>query len=252
MTTQSEQIKDRCSKVLRAARSLPYGNTCNLAIDWGYDTVPHTPKKDSQDVEEAEKKEKQPMNFNPVERTRDAGLQFVLPPHPDVLQSPTQPPNFYPGNRFIVSAILANTLEPPAKVVLKGTLPGGEPVELPVNVVYVLGDQKRLPLLHILAAKRFIRELEDGDSSALGLTGEEDRASLVSIRKNAIVEYGLRYSLASKFTAFIAVEKSEGGDGEDKMVDKGDEEAVEPLEIDDDGKQTATALSNLHNRCIVR
>ncbi len=90
---------------------------------------------------------------------------------------------------------------------LKGTLPGGEPVEIPVKVAYVLGDQKRLPLLHTLAAKRFIRELEDGDIRALGIPDKGDRSLRNDIVKAAVVDYGVRYSLASRFTAFIATEK---------------------------------------------
>ncbi len=212
MTTRSEEIKDRCSKVLRAARTLPYGNTCNLTVDWGYDTVPHTPPKPQAEaaavVPETKKKSIDffDRSINPFEKTKDIGLQFELPPPPDVLQAPTQPPNFYPGNRFLVLAILANTLEPPAKVVLKGTLPGGEPVEIPVKVAYVLGDQERLPLLHTLAAKRVIRELEDGDIRALGIPDKGDRSLRDDIVKAAVVDYGVRYSLASRFTAFLATD----------------------------------------------
>ncbi len=95
MTTQSEEIKDRCSKILRAARAHPHGSTSNLIVDWGYDTVPRAPPK-PQAAPEPEKKKK-PVNFfdRKVNPFKDIGLGFVLPPPSAVLQAPTQPPNFY-------------------------------------------------------------------------------------------------------------------------------------------------------------
>lgn len=247
MTTRSEEIKDRCSKVLRAARALPYGNTCDLTVDWGYDTVPHTPSKSKAAAEPGKKKRKFSFfdrSINPLARTTDVGLQFAIPPSSDVLQAPTQPPNFYQGNRFLVSAILKNTLEPPAKVVLKGSLPGGEPVELSVKVAYVLGDQKRIPLLHVLAAKRFIRELEDGDISGLGVNDEEETSN--DLARAAVVKYGTQYSLASRFTAFVAVEKTEGDENNEKAEDK-DEKTMDSIDIDgDDGKLS----SEWHGNCL--
>ncbi|KLO09260.1 hypothetical protein SCHPADRAFT_916702 [Schizopora paradoxa] len=219
MTTKSEQIKDRCSKILRAARALPFGNTCDLTVDWGYDT-----------------------SINPFEPKKDIGLPLELPPHPNVLQAPTQPPNFYPGNRFLVSAILANTLEPPSKVVLKGKLPGGLPVEIPVDVAYVLGDQTRLPLLHTLAARRFIRELEDGDIRAFGINDFGDKSQRKEIAKAAIIEYGVRYKLASRFTAFVAIENGE------KAVEEEKDDDAETIADDDDWVKDMGEGSELEER----
>ncbi len=78
----------------------------------------------------------------------------------------------------------------PAQVVLHGTLPGGDPVHVPVKVAYVFADSERPPLLHTLAAKRLIRELEDGDIRVLGISDHGDAALHDDIVKAAVVDYG--------------------------------------------------------------
>ncbi len=99
MTTQSEDIKDRCSKILRAARAHPHGSTSNLAVNWGFDTVPHTP---SQPRLVAETRRRRRVRFsdrrtNPFERAEDASLQFVLPPPSRYFAGADKAAKFLPG-----------------------------------------------------------------------------------------------------------------------------------------------------------
>ena len=219
MTTRSEDVKDRCSKLLRAARALPFGCTTNLKVDWGYNSVEHSPPPPP------EPKVKVPVNifdesYNPLEKGEDIGPAFELSAHADVLQAPSKVPNLYPGNRFLVSAILTNTTQVPKKVMLNGTLPGGAPIQLGVDVAYVVTDENRPPMLHTLAAKRYIRELEDGDLSSLGISGSFAKGAHDAVVKAAVVEYGTRYSLASRYTSFVAVEKEKGESEKEKEKEK--------------------------------
>ncbi|KLO07314.1 hypothetical protein SCHPADRAFT_654222 [Schizopora paradoxa] len=212
MTTRNEEIIERCSRILRAARTVPLGVATDFRVDWGFDTVPHpSVRKDDTRIISLE-----------------GGRSRLEISSPDVLQAPTRVPNLYDGNRFTVYAILSNTSVAPSQVVLCGTLPSGDPVEISVKVVYFLAKTAvRPPLLHTLAAKRFIRELEDGDISGLGVSDGGDVERCDEIAKAVIVDYGSRYSLASRFTSFVAVEeiKTERGD-------EGVNDEVQALDVD--------------------
>ncbi|EIW62130.1 uncharacterized protein TRAVEDRAFT_117138 [Trametes versicolor FP-101664 SS1] len=182
MTTTNEEIKERSNKLLQAARTLSHGSASGITIDWGYHSPPSVVKA-------------------------DAEPKFVLPPLPAVLQAPPCIPNLYPGNRFIVSAILTDTVEIPQVVKLSGVLPDGSAVHLPpFKVAYTIANpDERPPLLHTLAAHRIIRTLEDGDIGAFGLNDGGSNDMHDEIVQTAVVEYGTKYSLATRFTSFVAV-----------------------------------------------
>ncbi|KAI0634382.1 hypothetical protein C8Q77DRAFT_1055509 [Trametes polyzona] len=137
--------------------------------------------------------------------------------------APPRIPNLYPGNRFLVSAILTNTVAVPEKVRLSGRLPDGSSVRLPsVRVSHTVArmEDGRPPLLHTLAAHRIVRTLEDGDLDAFGLSDAGDKSLRDEMVQAAVVEYGVRYSLATRFTSFVAVRKAV--DDDDDRADEGD------------------------------
>ncbi|EMD34616.1 hypothetical protein CERSUDRAFT_125208 [Gelatoporia subvermispora B] len=252
MTTKSEEIKDRCSKLLRAARAQPYGSASGLKIDWGYDTVARAEKAKAPVTTKPKPKKVNLFDsgYDPLSSGADTGLKFVLPPPPDVLQAPTQVPNLYPGNRFLVSAILSNTTEVPEEVTLSGTLPDGTEIEVPpFKVAYVVArTDERPPLLHTLAAHRVIRTLEDGDITSLGLSDEGDSDLHDEIVKAAVVQYGVRFSLATRFTSFVAVQKKDDDNEEDddddsEDSDDDDDDDDEDIDADEDDRMANNLLS---------
>lgn len=235
MTSKSEEIKERSSKLLLAARTLPYGSVSGISIDWGYESVPRTRRASAMRAKPSHPQPKKVNifygNYNPLAAAQnDTGPKFVLPPAPAVLQAPPRIPNLYPGNRFLVSAILTNTVKVPEVVKLSGVLPDGTIVEIPPIEVtyYVAKTDERPPLLHTIAAHRIIRTLEDGDLTPFGLNDNGDQGLHDEMVQAAVVAYGTRYSLATRFTAFVAVKDSPpGGAGvnrklpEDRDYDEG-------------------------------
>lgn len=210
MTTTNEEIKERSNKLLQAARTLSHGSASGITIDWGYHSVPRAPAppelaKPVQPQKVLGLFSKKPRPPSVVKA--DAEPKFVLPPLPAVLQAPPCIPNLYPGNRFIVSAILTDTVEIPQVVKLSGVLPDGSAVHLPpFKVAYTIAKpDERPPLLHTLAAHRIIRTLEDGDIGAFGLNDGGSNDMHDEIVQTAVVEYGTKYSLATRFTSFVAV-----------------------------------------------
>ncbi|KAH9925324.1 uncharacterized protein B0H18DRAFT_1085308 [Fomitopsis serialis] len=205
MTTQNEELAGKCARLLRASRVPPSGNLRNLRVDWGY-----AGPDPSLEVEA----EKPKIN---------------LPASPDVQQAPHVIPDFYPGSRFIVSAILSKTTQVPKSVVLRGETPDGQAMELNIAVTAADFQKAWPPLIHTLAAHRIIQELEDGYVDTLGIAGEVDSARSKEIAREAIVRYSTEYQLASKYASFVAVEKDKAEDTGFK--DDSDLEALQNVRI---------------------
>ncbi|EPT01811.1 hypothetical protein FOMPIDRAFT_1119408 [Fomitopsis schrenkii] len=180
MTTQSEELAGKCARLLKASRVPPSGNLRNVRVDWGY------AGPDSSNVK-----------ASPEQKTKPSAPA----------QAPSVVPDFYPGNRFIVSAILSNTTQVPEFVVLRGETPDGTATEFKFPVHAASFQKPWPPLIHTLAAHRIIQELEDGYLQCLGIAKDVDSRHHKGIARSAIVRYSTGYQLASKYASFIAVEK---------------------------------------------
>jgi hypothetical protein len=160
-----------------------------------------------------------------------------------VKQAPAKVPEIYPFNRFIVSAILLETTQVPDSVTLKGTLPGtGEEVKMTFQVQQVDEDTS---LLHTLAARRLIMDLQDGANSSMGLSSDIGGASRVSVvgpnvieqTRKEIVRLSEEYQLASHYVAFVAVEDTPTEESTEEEGDWVRIDLVQPV------KNAATAMS---------
>ncbi|KZS96829.1 VIT-domain-containing protein [Sistotremastrum niveocremeum HHB9708] len=175
MTTQSEEIEKKCIKLLATARVPPLGTMGSVSIDWGAQSP-----------------------------------QFAKTTIPSLRQVPFDIPDVYPGNRFLVYAILSGTTEVPSFITLQGQSSSGHSFKLEVPVTTTTTSKSvgvRLPI-HTLAAKRLIQELEDGDVRCIGLATSQGADTYRDVIREATVLYGEKYQLVSRFTSFIAVDRT--------------------------------------------
>lgn len=179
MATTAETIIGKCSRLVRASRTYVLKN---VSVDWGVQT----------DIAKAY-------------RSGDINLKGLR-------QAPAEISSIYPGNRFVVFALIEDTtFTPPKEVIIRAQRDGyGEVLQfsIPVQEVEFLPEYHPQPLIQTLAARRAIMDLEDGSRTALS----QDVKSL-------IIRFGMQYQLASNYTSFIAVDRrtclerteSEGG-----------------------------------------
>ncbi|KZT66845.1 VIT-domain-containing protein [Daedalea quercina L-15889] len=216
MTTQSEELAGKCSRLLRASRVPPSGNLRNVHVDWKYagpapaleSHILQPAQPASEALEPAAVMNMFDDNYDPLAPTGDTGFPIALPAISDIQQAPSVVPDFYPGNRFIVSAILSKTTQIPDSVILRGETPDGQSMELNIPVQAARFPKPWPPLVHTLAAHRLIQELEDGYLDCLGITTRQELHYDKQIAKSAIVRYSTEYQLASKYASFIAAEKT--------------------------------------------
>ncbi|KAL2266667.1 hypothetical protein VTJ83DRAFT_6019 [Remersonia thermophila] len=139
-------------------------------------------------------------------------------PEPKLLQAPFQIPPLFPFSRTTVYLLLSpgSVQKPPKSVVLRGTSPYG-PVELEVPVT-ALADKGET--IHQLAARKAVRELEDGrgwiyhardaGSEARPLVKDQHRGRFDDMVEREAVRLGVRYQVGGKWCSFVAVEANDG------------------------------------------
>ena len=174
MANEAESILSKCAKLVRAGRNFVLRD---VTIDWG---VPPDALVSAQDGQAS-------------------GVRFAgAGPHTVLRQSPSFIETIYPGHRFIVFALIRqDKFIIPQHVTLRakrdGTA-GDVEIQIPVEQVKFIDEEPQIPLIHTLAARRLIMELQD----SLTMTEDEKKASIVPL--------GEQYQLASKYTSFVAVD----------------------------------------------
>lgn len=160
MAVNSESIIGKCAKLVRAGRTYILRN---VKINWGIGNT----------------------NLNVVR------------------QGPAQVDSIYPGNRLLVfNLIEGGDIQVPKEVVISAQRDGeGEVLRFTVPVQQVHDMSAGLSrhgtrLIHVLAARRIIMDLEDNS-----------KADVSPAVKSSITRLGIEYQLASRFTSFIAVDK---------------------------------------------
>ncbi|KNC99654.1 uncharacterized protein SPPG_05035 [Spizellomyces punctatus DAOM BR117] len=207
----NERMEEKVVKMLKAALIPPI---TNLRISWveaksvddDFEII--NPSTEATTV--SSEKESQPtvINlFNPNPIASKSPPPLSIPDlKRDVQTAPFQIPPLFPGFRFVTYAILAPTIQIPSKVLLTGSTPDG-PVELEVPVVR-LSSSGDTPMVHTLAARKLIQDLEEG-RSWIGPFLEKKGFVAVpdSMIKQEVVRLGVHYHLASKHTSWIVVDE---------------------------------------------
>jgi hypothetical protein len=219
MAIQNEEVAGKCARLLRASRTPP---VTNLRIDWGI--KPNDLQEDFDIVEAKHTISADPPpeslsatvsmfdeSADPISQSEDTGAkpspEVILAPPPLIQQAPFTIPVIYPGTRFTVSALISSEVKLPDVVTLRGDLLSGLKLELEVPVQHV--DSTSPPLIHTLAARRLIQDLEDGKVKPRALNAHEVDAE--AIVKAAIVRLSTGYQLTSKYASFVAVQEVDEG-----------------------------------------
>lgn len=171
-------------------------NIERIDIDWGHDTS--SPQ----------------ANSSPATLNLPAGLPALAPP-PLVRQAPHSLTKIFSGIRFTVFAITSfRTI--PTTVRLIAKLEGvPDPEKWTVDVTKVrpfrdTNEHSIVPVVHTLAARKLIMELDDGVGPLpTPVSGDALLASEDDLRKAGIVRLGLTYQLVSKHTSFVAVQRGD-------------------------------------------
>lgn len=208
MAVDSSDIPSRCAALLKAARVPPVGNLWGLSIDWGHPASGTTvlAQKDIIKIN--------PDTFSFFDETmaqethstlEDNGGTIPAPRFNSNLikQAPSTVPDIYPFNRFLVSAILCNTTQIPGVITLKGKIPSGEEI----NMTFQVQTAESPALLHALAARRLISDLQDGNIASLSVSDQIGKVSSQELIKAEVVKLCEEYQIASEFAAFVAVEE---------------------------------------------
>ena len=167
MALEAEDIVGKCATLMRAGRSFMLRN---VSIDWGI----------------------------PPDVVRQFGDPMV---ETSFHQAPAKVGDLYPGLRSVVFALIKNAkFAIPKKITLEAQRDGvGEVLKLPVSVETVrFANDNAHPLIHTLAARRLITHLEDDALVNPALSEDEPKAT--------IVDLGVTYQLASRYTSFVAVD----------------------------------------------
>ncbi|CAG8737750.1 6687_t:CDS:2, partial [Dentiscutata heterogama] len=118
-------------------------------------------------------------------------------------QAPYDVPPIYQGVRFMVYCILAKGVVPKENITLSAMSQDGPMrLEIPVDPVKLEGSK-----IHTLAARKLIQNLEDGTSFLHNHQKYQGKQVPNSVVRNQIVSLSKTYSLASRYTSFIAIDE---------------------------------------------
>lgn len=224
---ENEPFTGKIGRLVRAARSPPVRD---VKVRWGE----AEPKDNSEDFElvdapvaQSVKSESVPATvnlFDSMDVDDDNADDSGPPPAPKVdplptatiQQAPQRPAGIFPGTRSQYFAISSAPVPTSVKVTGK-VVTSGETVEIEVPVSQMLPHSEgsastppSAPLLHVLAAKALITDLESGrhDFPATLSKRFKTEPQLQQAHLDAeIVRLGVEYQLTSKCTSFIAVDE---------------------------------------------
>jgi len=112
-----------------------------------------------------------------------------------VQQAPRRPPAVFADSHFCAFALYPGGVDPTGEIVVSGESPVGEvKLQMPVPRVPV---KRKQPLLHRMAARALIRDIEEGDAVNFAFGGDSKRLSL-------------GFSVLCQKTGFVVVDKDDG------------------------------------------
>ncbi|RHZ61182.1 hypothetical protein Glove_349g87 [Diversispora epigaea] len=120
--------------------------------------------------------------------------------------TPHKIPILYSGVRFIIYCFLSKEVSPPKHIILEAICEDGPiRLEVPIDPVTLQGSK-----IHTLGARKMIQDFEEGSSYLHQIMKiNEDNNLDQGIVREQIVDLGKRFSLASKYTSFLAIDERE-------------------------------------------
>ncbi|KAJ7619507.1 von Willebrand factor type A domain-containing protein, partial [Roridomyces roridus] len=222
VTEEETSFTGKIARMLRAART-PL--LANITVDWGVDVVEERDDDDEFVVVSGEEdehidkgKEKEKTLLSMFDETFDPlqlDLEPVPPPPPVALpplsriqQSPFRLQTINPANRLNLYCITQDNLVPKAVTLVGATAEGTEiRLVVPVTLSNLPNAPDSAPVLHALAARKIIQDLEDGQH-ALARSVPDDCDLLARTVHASIARLGTMYSISSSQTSFVVVDDS--------------------------------------------
>lgn len=237
LVVEGERMEKKVVNMLKAAMMPP---VTNMGVEWTSTAPVENASEEDFEIVEAGEAVPSSSERKPAINLFDTSPEVVSRPLPlptplpkivyPIQQAPFKVSPLYRGARFTIYAILSSATPVPGELVLRGSSPDG-PVELKVKVE---STQKGETMLHSLAARALVRDLEEGSSCihALGRATTEANermlkklgvqvvtqdgksykdlplsSNLVSeITKQEILDLALKYNLSSKYTSWVAID----------------------------------------------
>ena len=187
---------DMAAKVMKQLKEAIQPSLDNVKVDWGGKVEGSSSSASSAPAA--------PQGAIVMSLLGYVSPQASAPPEPrvEVHQAPYRVPPVFDSQHFLIYAMYSEN-KPPSTVKITAQSPDGPlVVELPVDPAKAI----RGKLIHTLAARAMIRDLEEGRSWMTEL-GYDVKSARV---KEEIVRLGTKYQLASLHTSFIAVEERTG------------------------------------------
>jgi von Willebrand factor A domain-containing protein 5 len=236
LVMQQERLDKKVVKMLSAGLQ---PSLTNLHMDWPGRPATAAMQYTFAKVEETEQFEvvAKPTQSSTTFFDREASDEIVAEPPPEppkwtlkapvIQQFPETVPSLYNASRYVSFIIFPETQPTPQNVTLKANTADGAEIALSVPVKeFVLED--KVPILHTLAARTLLGELEEGRLLAQQKNASHD--SLSDAVKTEGTRVALKYNLASKWTGFVAVDEnpkqreSEGSAPRDKKEVESEED----------------------------
>ena len=215
-----ERLDKKVIRMLSAGLQAPVED---LRLDWPgkpqvEDMVYRLTKMDvsqDDDFEVVEKERKQSTSFFDKEADPDY-IRIGPPPDPpktvlkapDIQQTPESMPPLYNASRHVMYILFPSSHFTPQNVTLQGKSPDGTVMSLdvPISESFSLSQDESLPpILHTLAARSILGELQEG--RVVAQQNNSDNTSLGDAVKQEGIRIGVTYHLASRWTGFVAVDE---------------------------------------------
>ncbi|CAG8486167.1 23669_t:CDS:10 [Cetraspora pellucida] len=137
------------------------------------------------------------------DNTRPPPANQDILPDIKIQQAPFLIPPIYPGARYIVYCILEKNVEACKEIILSANSHDGPmKLSIPLDPVILQGSK-----IHTLAARKLIQDLEEGTSFIHKHPMNEGKNIQNTLVREHIVNLGVTYSLASKYTRDMSVTK---------------------------------------------
>src|SRR5277367_575817 len=167
------------------------------------------------DFEVVEKQPKVSTSFFDTAADDTEALQSNQPPPeaaksklvaPTIQQFPETIPPLYNLSRHVVYLLFPASRPTPRDITLKGTTPDGSVMSLNVPITEVAITDEKAPIIHTLAARTLLGELQEGRLTVQQTNPADD--SFADAVTQEGVRIGVKWDLASKWTSFVAVDEA--------------------------------------------
>src|SRR5271170_946251 len=215
---EQERLDKKVVRMLSASLQI---SLTDLHLDWpgkpSSNPMVYTLSKveHDDDFEVVEKQPKTSTSFFDKAADDTEAMQSNQPPpeagksklvSPTIRQFPETIPPLYNLSRHVMYLLFPASCPTPLDITLKGSTPDGSVMSLNVPVTEVAITEEKAPIIHTLAARTLLGELQEGRLTVQQTNPADD--SFADAVTQEGVRIGVKWDLASKWTSFVAVDEA--------------------------------------------